>query len=315
MLWQSPEIIHASPQGKRFSRTHITGMFYRIILPSVIDDHKLGIPKKFAEVYWNELSDVAKLVVPNGCVWDVGLEKADKMLWLHNGWKQFMKHHSIGCGYFFLFKYKGNSTFNVVVFDLGACEIHYPTYALDKPGGPNYNEQHPVPDKSGMSDDGYVENLPDIKEISEDDPVISAGKEGIDDDDSVEILGSSGSSSRSRQYLLRRSKGYNREDQRGSRKTDNSSIPNKPNKFQVSDSHWSCLGKIKKENQHWTKTAKELQATFPPILSGSKLKKNTDKAGEEGHGGHWSSSNELKKFAHEGQLHSTYKNNQRPDPC
>ncbi|KAK2978379.1 hypothetical protein RJ640_016481 [Escallonia rubra] len=287
-------------QKERDSRGPISpACFYRIILPSVIDDHKLRIPKKFAETYWNELSDVAKLVVPNGCVWDVGLEKADKMLWLHDGWKQFMEHHSIGCGYFLLFKYKGNSTFNVVVFDLGACEIHYPTYALDKPGGPNY-KQHPVPDKSGMSNDGYVENSPDIEQISEDDPVISAGKEEMDDDDSVEILGSSRSSSRSRQCLLRRSKRYNREDQRGSRKTDNSSIRNKPNKFQASDSHWSCLGKkIKKENQHWTKTAKELQATVPPILSGSKLKISTNKAGEEGHGVHWSSSNELKKFAHE----------------
>ncbi|KAK3005186.1 hypothetical protein RJ639_016428, partial [Escallonia herrerae] len=240
------------------------------------------IPKKFAETYWNELSDVAKLVVPSGCIWDVGLEKADKMLWLHDGWKQFMEHHSIGCGYFLLFKYKGNSTFNVVVFDLGACEIHYPTYALDKPGGPNC-KQHSVPDKSGMSNDGYVENSPYIKNIGEDDPVISAGKEEMDDNDSVEILGSSRSSSRSRQCLLRRSKRYNREDQRRSRKTDNSSIPNKQNKFQVSDSRWSCLGNIKKENQHWTKTAKELQATFPPILGGSKLRKYTDKTGEEGH--------------------------------
>lgn len=51
------------------------------------------------------------------------VEEADKMLWFTDGWKEFCENHSIGCGFFVVFNYEGNSKFKVLIFDLTATEI------------------------------------------------------------------------------------------------------------------------------------------------------------------------------------------------
>lgn len=100
--------------------------FYRIITPPVVQEGKLGLPKKFVEEYSNKLSSNIRLSVPSGGVWHVGIERAENMIWLRDGWPRFSEHHSIKYGYFLLFKYKGNSEFDVSIFDLTATEIEYP---------------------------------------------------------------------------------------------------------------------------------------------------------------------------------------------
>ncbi|XP_059435029.1 B3 domain-containing transcription factor VRN1-like [Corylus avellana] len=100
--------------------------FFKIILPSTIDDKKLRIPVKFVMEFGYELSDVATLTVPNGHFWQVGLEKANKEIWFDDGWQDFMESHSIHYGYFLVFRYERNSKFHVLVFDNTATEIHYP---------------------------------------------------------------------------------------------------------------------------------------------------------------------------------------------
>jgi hypothetical protein len=84
------------------------------------------IPVKFVIEFGNELSDVATLAVPNGHFWQVGLEKANREIWFHDGWQEFMEHHSIDYGYFLVFRYEGNSKFHVLVFDNTSTEIQYP---------------------------------------------------------------------------------------------------------------------------------------------------------------------------------------------
>ncbi|GFS39971.1 hypothetical protein Acr_00g0065890 [Actinidia rufa] len=66
------------------------------------------IPEDFAKIYGNELSAFATLTVPSGRAWRVGVEKADTMIWLNDGWKEFTEHHSIFCGFFIVFNYEGN---------------------------------------------------------------------------------------------------------------------------------------------------------------------------------------------------------------
>ncbi|XP_059438961.1 B3 domain-containing transcription factor VRN1-like [Corylus avellana] len=100
--------------------------FFKFILPSTIHDKKLKIPVKFVMEFGDELSDVATLTVPNGHFWKVGLEKPNREIWFHDGWKDFMEHHSIHYGYFLVFRYEGNSKFHVLVFDSTATEIQYP---------------------------------------------------------------------------------------------------------------------------------------------------------------------------------------------
>ncbi|CAL5387848.1 unnamed protein product [Camellia sinensis] len=123
--------------------------FYKIILPSIIHDNKLElrIPKKFAAKYGNELTSIVTLTVPNGRIWHLGVEKADNMLWFHNGWKEFAEHHSISCGFFILFKYEENSKFNVHIFDLTACEIHYPRNTISISEEPSHGKQYPAKDE------------------------------------------------------------------------------------------------------------------------------------------------------------------------
>jgi hypothetical protein len=77
--------------------------------------------------FGDELSGVATvLTAPYDHIWQVGLEKANKEIWFHDGWQDFMEHHCIHYGYFLVFRYEGNSKFHVLVFDNTATEIEYP---------------------------------------------------------------------------------------------------------------------------------------------------------------------------------------------
>ena len=67
------------------------------------------------------------------------LEKANNNIWFCGGWRDFVEYHSINYGYFLLFKYKGNSKFHVLVFDMTTTEIKYPSNGDKKRQG-NLNE-------------------------------------------------------------------------------------------------------------------------------------------------------------------------------
>uniref|UniRef100_A0A2N9HQA1 TF-B3 domain-containing protein n=1 Tax=Fagus sylvatica TaxID=28930 RepID=A0A2N9HQA1_FAGSY len=112
--------------GKGKTETKTPSHFFKIILPSTMQDMKLRIPKKFVSEIGEELSTVATLTVPSGGIWQVGLEKSDNNIWFCNGWQDFVEYHSICYGYFLVFKYEGNSNFHVLIFDKTATEIQYP---------------------------------------------------------------------------------------------------------------------------------------------------------------------------------------------
>ncbi|KAK0580460.1 hypothetical protein LWI29_002203 [Acer saccharum] len=110
------------------------------------------LPLKFVRKFGDELSGVVTLTVPNGRTWHVQLTKDDKKIWfLHDGWHDFVKYHSICVGFFLVFKYGKNSSFRVLIFDQSACEIQYPIYH----GGPNNDEQNSNQDE--MKSDDSVE--------------------------------------------------------------------------------------------------------------------------------------------------------------
>ncbi|XP_057997156.1 B3 domain-containing transcription factor VRN1 isoform X2 [Hevea brasiliensis] len=100
--------------------------FFKIILPSTIDEKKLRIPDKFVRKFGDELSDVANFMVPNGCAWKVGLTKDQNGIWFDDGWHNFVEHYYIRNGYFLVFGYRGFSNFSVLILDVTACEIEYP---------------------------------------------------------------------------------------------------------------------------------------------------------------------------------------------
>ncbi|TXG64438.1 hypothetical protein EZV62_011432 [Acer yangbiense] len=92
----------------------------------------IRIPEKFVRIFRDELSNEVTLTVPNGRVWQVGLTKEERKIWFHDGWHEFVQYHSISTGYFLVFKYGKKSTFNVLIFDMTACEIQYP-YVKEEP--------------------------------------------------------------------------------------------------------------------------------------------------------------------------------------
>ena len=73
-----------------------------------------------------KLSTVATLIAPYGGIWQVGLKKAYNNIWFCNGCHDFVEYHSICCSYFLVFRYEGNSSFHVLIFDKTATEIQYP---------------------------------------------------------------------------------------------------------------------------------------------------------------------------------------------
>ncbi|TXG64426.1 hypothetical protein EZV62_011420 [Acer yangbiense] len=126
--------------------------FFKVILPATIEEKKLRLPLKFVRKFGDELSAVVTLTVPNGRTWRVQLTKDDKKIWfLHDGWHDFVKYHSICVGFFLVFKYGKNSSFRVLIFDQSACEIQYPIYHR----GPNNDEQNS--NQNEMKSDDSVE--------------------------------------------------------------------------------------------------------------------------------------------------------------
>lgn len=84
------------------------------------------MPKNFVMMFGQELSSNALITVPNGGVWQVGLEKANGQIWFCDGWSKFIDYYSIDCGFLLVFRYGGHSTFQVLIFDTTTSEIQYP---------------------------------------------------------------------------------------------------------------------------------------------------------------------------------------------
>jgi hypothetical protein len=84
------------------------------------------IPDEFITRFGNELKNVATIIVPDGCVWEMELKKCDEHVFFCNKWQEFVEYYSIGYGCYLSFKYEGNSKFSVIIFDATSVEICYP---------------------------------------------------------------------------------------------------------------------------------------------------------------------------------------------
>ncbi|XP_059668852.1 B3 domain-containing transcription factor VRN1-like [Cornus florida] len=232
--------------------------FFKIILASTIHEKKLRIPEKFVRKYSDELSDVAILTVPTGHVSHVGLEKADKMLWFCDGWQQFMEHQSISRGYFLVFEYKGNTSFDVLIFDLTATEIQY-SCTIRRSSKENNN--------------GKLIELSDDEEIEDDDSDEMSGSTGFVGSSSKIRLGQDRKgkgaalleSSETTPRSLTRSKRY-KKDLGQTIKLENlhRACGRKPSRSKASNWQDSLLDKSKSV----TKNIQNLQAPAPPVRDG-----------------------------------------------
>ncbi|KAJ0962777.1 hypothetical protein J5N97_027899 [Dioscorea zingiberensis] len=94
--------------------------FFKIFFPNS-SSTRLTIPPMFVKHLINE-SMMMHLRGPTGKIWDVELVKDGNEMAFEKGWKKFAADHLLTTGDFVLFDYKGNSHFDVIVFDKTACE-------------------------------------------------------------------------------------------------------------------------------------------------------------------------------------------------
>lgn len=59
---------------------------------------------------------------PSGSIWKARLVKDSEGFMFEDGWKEFVENQALVMGDFLIFRYKGNSRFEVLVFDKTACE-------------------------------------------------------------------------------------------------------------------------------------------------------------------------------------------------
>ncbi|KAE8821085.1 B3 domain-containing protein [Hordeum vulgare] len=100
--------------------------FFTVILEK---SSRLVLPHSFVKILDGHQPQNMKLrQAGNGLckLWNVEVVfDADGRMYLDRGWKQFVRAYDLGIGYFLVFRYDGNATFAVKVFDTTMCRRRY----------------------------------------------------------------------------------------------------------------------------------------------------------------------------------------------
>ncbi|XP_040962461.1 B3 domain-containing protein Os03g0622200 isoform X1 [Gossypium hirsutum] len=81
----------------------------------------LRVPKKFTENFREKLLGTIHRRGPSGFMWTVEVEKMFNHVVFQNGWPTFVEEHRLEKADLLVFRYIGNSAFNVVIFDSSGC--------------------------------------------------------------------------------------------------------------------------------------------------------------------------------------------------
>ncbi|KAJ3685486.1 hypothetical protein LUZ61_014650 [Rhynchospora tenuis] len=84
-------------------------------------DH-LVLPRKFARRFKGRICEIVKLRGPSGETWQIEVCKSENKLSLKSGWRNFATANKIDKNDLLVFKYRGNSSFNVLIFDPSGSE-------------------------------------------------------------------------------------------------------------------------------------------------------------------------------------------------
>ncbi|CAI0446938.1 unnamed protein product [Linum tenue] len=163
--------------------------FFKAISPETVQNKKMMLPEKFGLTFRGKLPTQAKLKVPNGKVWTVGLtrERNPNRVWLDSGFGDFLDYHSVMAQYLLMFKYDGRSSFNVVICDTTACEVVFPRaypqassdqedsdmdddseFNADEPSEEEEEEEEEISDSNSDSEEGFVLGANDKSKQAED---------------------------------------------------------------------------------------------------------------------------------------------------
>jgi len=84
------------------------------------------VPTSFVSRHWEGMSNPVILSLPNGSKNKVFWVNKDGDVWFCNGWKEFAKYSKLDVSHIIVFRYEGNSCFNVIIFGKSDLEIEYP---------------------------------------------------------------------------------------------------------------------------------------------------------------------------------------------
>ncbi|KAJ6709825.1 BINDING PROTEIN putative-RELATED [Salix koriyanagi] len=86
-------------------------------------DQRLAIPEIFTRHLGRKLPDTVNLKGPSGSAWKVGLTTYNNTLFFNHGWQEFVKDHALEENDFLIFKYNGESNFDVLMLNMQSmCE-------------------------------------------------------------------------------------------------------------------------------------------------------------------------------------------------
>ncbi|CAL4898177.1 unnamed protein product [Urochloa decumbens] len=80
------------------------------------------IPEKFVRSFNGQITEGIDLKTESGETWHVGVDKSGDELLLTSGWKDFVKAHELKENDLLIFKYSGNSSFDILIFEASGCE-------------------------------------------------------------------------------------------------------------------------------------------------------------------------------------------------
>ncbi|XP_056695829.1 B3 domain-containing transcription factor VRN1-like [Spinacia oleracea] len=115
-------------EGDRFSAGLLQSRFFKILLKPRLDLQIFEIPKEFMKTHGDVLPNVIYLHIPTGKKWQFNLVRENGKAFLQKGWPEFVEFYSLFHGHCLMFKYRGDSRFDVVIFDMSASEIDYPPF-------------------------------------------------------------------------------------------------------------------------------------------------------------------------------------------
>lgn len=95
--------------------THFQSIMFFQVLPQGFDK-QLAIPEKFARNIKQKLPENVTVIGPSGAKWNVGLVSNGKTFLFKHGWKEFVQGHSLEEDDVLIFRYNGESRFDVLIF-------------------------------------------------------------------------------------------------------------------------------------------------------------------------------------------------------
>ncbi|OMO74948.1 hypothetical protein COLO4_26424 [Corchorus olitorius] len=147
--------------GKKFI---VDVTIFRVV-KEVVEPNK-AIPQKFVDKLRRKLPETAGLRGPSGSTWSVKLTSNEDSLFFSNGWPEFAKDHCWEENDMLTFRFNGESSFDVVIYDpINLCEKE-DLYFLQGPnreaaGARNHQSEikikasHVNVESSDQDDDGF----------------------------------------------------------------------------------------------------------------------------------------------------------------